>query len=623
MLDLRVVKSVFAVPRIIFTMSGNKKSEEVVRELKEAAVRERLEARGTSEDMMKDAEFIKEAIAHYSPSDYRQGYYIFDSPEHVIDFFRENDVSPNAAVVLFDAHGTGSFTMCTTSRPDDQKRIPSWAWGAHWGVALHTDRRFACCARQLRADFSRKFESQLSAENFPWGKPRKNERGPALVTLPQNTDDIVKRLNEGPNLASEIEGTKWALELPADSRISWYRVAPRPILCDETKLVRIVTALREFEKASAELLRRRPEVKEIVLAGVELADDERLKDLYLNPPTDCFSIDRPDLHYTGSGLFASEVDEMPGGFPDLAHMDAVYGLNEDRWTRCWNWFTERGMLLFLVSHDWSKSYIEVTKWLVENLKAKGYPVALMTTDAMDELSVDHDGVHFAGERVGTIWRQFPIFETRGKLIDLVAAAKTGTVRMIPEFAHFGNKVWFSLFRKHAGFFRETIPSDLFTLLEEILPGSVLVRSANDFPATIAGTRVESLAEFCTLPEALREKVVMKVCGANTDAARSKGVRMGDELAGDKWGEWIKDRATAGQPFIVQERLRTSIERVAVKNMKRKCGEIFDCRILIRPWSLNGELVGADGCAVPFIYERMHGMVDMARFPVEFGSVSPS
>lgn len=620
MLDLRVVKSIFETPRILFTMRGQPKSEAVIAELKEAAVRERLMARGTSEEFMKDADFIKEAIAHYHPSDYRQVYRVFDSPEKVLDFFRESGLSPNTAVVIFDAWGTGNFTMCTASRPDDQKRIPSWAWGAHWGVAVHTDRRFACCARQLRADFLRKFESQLSREHFPWGSPRKGERPPAQVVLPPHTDEVVRRLNDGPNLASAIEGTKFALELPTGSRISWYRVAPRPILCDETRLSRVVMAIREFERACAELLRRRPEVKEIVLAGVELADDVRLSELYLNPPTDCFSIDRPDLHYTGSGLFASEVDEMPGGFPDLAHMDTVYELNQDRWTRCFNWLTERGPLLFVVSHEWSKGYIEVTRWFVKYLVARGYPVHLVTTDALAELEVNAEGAYFQGARVGTVWRQFPIFETRGKLIELVAATKAGIVRMVPEFGHFGNKVWFSLFRRHRGFFCETVPGDLFAILEEVLPDSVLIRGPQDFPATIAGTHVATFADFYALTETAREKIVVKVCGANADAARSYGVRFGDELPNDEWREWINQRVRNRQPFIAQTRLHTSIERMAVKNVKRNCGELFDCRILIRPWSLNGELIGADGCAVPRIFERMHGMVDMARFPVEFGTV---
>lgn len=620
MLDLRVVKSIFDTPRIIFTMKGNPRSEAVIAELKEAAVRERLTARGTPEELMKDVSFVKEAIAHTEDKDYRQIYRVFGSPEHVLDFFRESGISPNATVVLFDTLGTGNFTMHTASRPDDQKRIPSWAWGAHWAVAVHTDRRFAVCARQVRADFLRKFESQLSQEHFPWGNPRKGERPPAQVVLPPHTDEVVRRLNIGPNLASAIEGTKFALELPAGSRISWYRVAPRPILCDEARLSRVVTALREFERASAELLRRRPETAEAVLAGVELADDARLPGLYLNPPTDCFSIDRPDLHYTGSGLFASEVDEMPGGFPDLAHMDAVYELNQDRWKKCFHWLTERGLLLFIVSHEWSKGYIEVTKWFVEYLAAKGYPVHLVTTDALADLEVNADGAHFRGMPVGTIWRQFPIFETRGTLVELVAAAQTGGVRMVPEFGHFGNKVWFSLFRKNRGFFRETVPGDLFAILEEVLPDSVLIRGPQDFPATIAGAHIATFADFYALTETAREKIVVKVCGANADAARSYGVRFGDELSNDEWREWINQRVRNRQPFIAQTRLHTSIERMAVKNMKRNCGELFDCRILIRPWSLNGELVGADGCAVPRIFERMHGMVDMARFPVEFGQV---
>jgi hypothetical protein len=310
---------------------------------------------------------------------------------------------------------------------------------------------------------------------------------------------------------------------------------------------------------------------------------------------------------------------MPGGFPELVHIDRAYGVNQERWARCFEWLFREGPLLFLVSHEWSRCYVTETDWLVEHLRSRGYPALLRMTDQLADVEVTAGGVTCAGERVGPIWRQFPVFETQGKLVDIVAAARVGSVRLVPEFGHWGNKVWFSLFRKYAAFFRMALDSATFALLEETLPASHLVRDASSFPGHADGVNVESMDALRALPEDVRDRLVLKVCGANTLAARSYGVLMGKGLSLETWQRWVDERLALAQPFIVQRRLDTGVARLPVRHTGHGCAELFQCRVLLRPWIVGDEIVSVSGCAVPSNTLRVHGRVDMAVLPIQLAT----
>lgn len=584
-LKIDVESKIFEIPRVIFTLSGNPKSEAVIEELRT------LPSEG-------------------------QERLVFESRSVIKEYFG-SDVS-RVAVALFDSSGRGHFTMHTQIREKDNLVFPEWARGVQWAVGVHSkctsSRRCAC---QVNADFGREFSDRLGKGHFPWGRPRKNEPSPVSVELPSGTDEIVDGLNNGPDLASAIADKEYALELPTGSKISWIRVSPKPIFCDGEVLSKILAAFRGFENACRKISDVYPNVPELLFAGVTLPD-KSVAHNYLFPRASNFSVARPDLHYTGAGFFASEYDEMPGGFAELVHLDNVYGINQDKWRKCFEWFTERGALLFVVSHKWSKCYIPEFQWLTEYLAGKGYPVAMITTDRMDEISFSESGeVFYSGEKIGTIWRQFPIFETEGKLADLVKAADNGLTRMIPEFAHYGNKAWFSIFRSHNSFFRREIPGEQYEILDELLPNSHLVLSPKCFPCEIKDIVIKSAQDLLGLAESERNELVLKVCGANTLSARSYGVFMGHGLKEDDWRKWINERFALRQPFIIQERLKTAVAHVPVKNLKRNSAELFGCRILIRPWAVGGELVSASACAVPSSTLRVHGRVDMAVLPIAF------
>lgn len=582
-------QTLFNAPRLFFTLKDNPVSGQVIRELKEML--------GSEQECI-----------------------IFADASEVGAMF-ESGISPNSAVVLVDVGMHGEFSPTTQLRPGESSYIPSWSHGAQWCVKVSGKcRRPDRCARQLRADFVRNFEQHIGMGYYPWGKPRLNEKPPMNVDLGDMTN-VIGRLNGGPDFAEAMVDQGHVLELPKGSKISWIRIPPEPLVCDEANLKGIMTAFDEFEALSCKLTLLDSSVPEMLFSGVDL--NGTLKDIYLFPNQKMFSVRRPDLHFTGDGVFASENDEMPGGFAELVHLDQAYKVNQDRWHGCFEWLSGMGPVLFLVSHEWSKCYIPEIKWLVENLQKLGYPALFLSTENLDKLIINSHGVYFNGEKMGTVWRQFPIFETKedSKLGDLVHAAKNGVVRLVPEFAHFGNKAWFSIFRSRADFFRCELSLKSFHILDAILPDSRLVNpqsTSNPFPCSVAGLNIMDINHLMNLGEEERNRLVLKVCGANTLSARSYGVLIGHGLTGGTWSSWVKERLQLNQPFIVQRRLESGVVRIPVMNIRRNCGEMFNCRVLLRPWMIGGELVSVSACAVPSNTFRVHGMVDMAVAPVIFG-----
>lgn len=590
------LRCLFPTPRLFFTLKGNTSSEAVLRQLSLRLV---------------DPEFM----ARSGGSCHSQECQVLDDAAAVHDLFA-NGHAPTQAVALFDDPRLHRrrFSPTTATRPKDGA-MPSWTQGAQWGVRIGTlnDSSLRSCAMQVAADFNRHFDDYQNQGYFPWGRPREREAPPTYFEVPSHVPSLVQRLNAGPDFASAIADTERALELPLGSRISWVRVPPEPLLADAKGVEAIMAAFASFEEVAGRLARRDEHVQELLLAGVDLLP--ALRESYLKPRAAMFSVRRPDLHFTGHGLFSSENDEMPGGFGEVCHVDAAYRVNESRWQRCFDWLLAEGPMLMVVSHEWSKCYVADLCWFTEHVRAMGHDVSFVTTDELSALQVTADQVTYAGHRVGTIWRQFPIFEADGVLADLVLAAQRGAVRMVPEFAHFGNKSWYSLFRSYVDVFARELPPDTFQILREILPHSHLVRSAADFPCTVAGMTIGSLQELLTLTAEQRDQLVLKVSGANLRSARMYGVLMGHGLSTNVWQTWIDHCLHIGQPFIVQQRLETGVMQLPVFNLNRQCGEMFGCRVLVRPWSVGGEVVSISACAVPSNTLRVHGQVSMALCPV--------
>lgn len=593
------LRAMFQVPRRYITIRGNTRSEEVLQ-----LIRKRLDDPGFADKFEPGTTPLEQEC-------------LVLEDETALQQLLESGVSHDSVVAIFDNdRGCGNFKFTTCLRANSG--MPKWCASCHWGIAVlpgttTKDHQMRNCAESATAYFNRNFAKNLRDGQYPWGKVRSGESAPFRVDVPAKMQQIYAQLNEGPDLAAAIADKQCALELPSDSKISWYRISHDPLRCSLASLTQAADAMAQFEPACNRLVQTSTEVQEMLMAGVDV--DESLRSVYLFPSAKQFSARRPDFHFTGDGVFASENDEMPGGMAELCFLDSVYQLNQERWEACFRFLTEQGKLVFLVSHEWSACYIPEIRWLANHLKARGYDVGFLTTDELEKIRVEDDGVYCENERIGTIWRQFPIFEAHGKLVDLVLAAEKGLVRLIPEFAHYGNKVWFSIFRSHNNFFRQNLPSEIFALLSDLLPDSHLVRSETDFPFSVNGLQISSLHDLQTLPAEARDRLVMKRSGADTMTARSYGVIMGHGLSQQTWGEWVTDRLRELQPFIVQSRLETGVIDLPVMDTRHKRGELFRCRVLLRPWVIGGNLVSVHACAVPSNTLRIHGRVDMCVPPV--------
>ena len=341
------------------------------------------------------------------------------------------------------------------SRSRSGAPFPSWSHGALWGVGVGlkiyegmADRasdRARNIAEQMRAWFGRQFHwiTRTDHHHFPWGPTAKNEKGVVRITLPPEMSDILARLNGGPDMAGEVNERVRA-GLPKDSRISWIRVPGAVASYPRLTMERTLRAIAAFERASAALIDR-PGLSERLLAGVDIPNrDPAIIDAYLHPrfgdqPIIEWSVRRPDMHVNGNDLVSSENDEMPGGFFDLWHVDEVYGINADDWQMAFDWLLSEGPLAIVVSDQWSQVYLSSARWMADKLCATGRRVMVITTPEVEEMVMSDQDVFFRGERIGTVWRQFPIFETKDGLARLVMAAQEGRVRMVPEFAHFGSR----------------------------------------------------------------------------------------------------------------------------------------------------------------------------------------
>ena len=139
---------------------------------------------------------------------------VFETVAQIQEAFA-NGHDPERAVAVFD-QGLGKKHFKPIYSGRDGVSIPGWACGSKWGVAVSNSAlaakgaitdciaqsRARNCAEQVSADFARHFALRLDAGNFPWGSKRKGEAPPTRVQLPEFTESIVDKLNEGPDMVT-------------------------------------------------------------------------------------------------------------------------------------------------------------------------------------------------------------------------------------------------------------------------------------------------------------------------------------------------------------------------------------------------------------------------------------
>lgn len=452
---------------------------------------------------------------------------------------------------------------------------------------------------------------------------------------------LFHKLNGGPDFRA-IANDKYRVVLPEGWRLSYGYVSPTALVADTAKLRALtVDAFDEFERVcSTTLLADLPawhDVKHVISRGVE-ATDGTLRD-YLSAGTP-FSVRRLDIVVSDEGPTVSENDEMPGGLVDAYWLDRSYGVNQERWKRALEYLTANGPLVFVVSDDWGRPYIPEVRWFVAHLREQGYAAHVLTTSEAEQLDVGARGVYMETGRVGTIYRLFPIFEAKGVLADIVRAASDGLVRLVPELASWGNKSWFAVFWQELDYFRSNLSSEVFELLCQTIPSSTVASARSwfpdytfledDFPQAVVvdgeKLEVESYDHLLALPKRRRGKLVLKAAGAHRKAARSYGVVIGRSHKNSsrmQWEKAIDGLFALGAPVVMQAYSQPTTHQLPLWSVLGSGGMSspefdpeFDSRVLLRPWSIGGELVTCTAFVSHSSVHKLHGTTRGAQVPLD-------
>ncbi|HXH26972.1 MAG TPA: hypothetical protein VNG90_03675 [Candidatus Acidoferrum sp.] len=447
-------------------------------------------------------------------------------------------------------------------------------------------------------------------------------------------DPIVKNLN-GPNAPDfhSIVNEKYD-RLPKEGwKPSWGRISPLPLTGDTALLTNlVVNAFDEYERCCLSLTQGSDLLyyDAFVIPALQGVPSPVLKHYLSGKLTAPWGVRRLDVSIDKDGNpLVWETDEHPGGVADAYALDMAYGVNQTRWKLAIASLTKRGKLIFVVSSKWSSVYVQEMRWLAEQWDKVGAgSVAMVTTDELDQLQVGHDGqlYHRVSDgprhKVGTIWRLFPLFEIDQRLMDLVDMASAGTIAMVPEVAPWGNKAWLGIFWELHDYFRQHMSNASFELLQKTIPPSSLVRSQRDFPQTVGMCTIASYEELRQLGGQARNNLVLKVAGATEQSTRSYGVYLGKTFTNTRWPEQVDKAFAAGAPVLLQQYRAPATYTIPVWSVLNELGRLqpedFNCRVLLRPWYINGMLVSCPVLACPTNMSKTHGCVDAAQIPLDLG-----
>jgi hypothetical protein len=445
-----------------------------------------------------------------------------------------------------------------------------------------------------------------------------------VITVPEVPDMqrqaaiLVPHIKENAPRLRDLANQNYTQGLPADWPLSTGRVSLTTVSASGTLVHDLATtAFDEFEYVAVRLISEEPKVVSQLLAGVDV--DPAVQSYYVGARSP-FSVRRLDVLQVPGGMQVTENDEQPGGLGLSYLYDLLYGVNLDRWQYIWQELTKRGKLVFVVSDNWSQAYHTEIKWLVTRLCQEGYDATFLSTGEMGRMSIHRDRVTVDSQPVGTVFRLFPIFETTGGLADLVCAADRGAVRLVPEFASWGNKTWFALFHEHSDFFRAGMTATSYELLSRMVPQTVLVQDGQfSAPFIVDGHCINELDELGNSTKSVRRQLVVKVTGANDRAARSYGVGIGTSFQSgaafrDFLGQLLRNRT----PFLVQAYTKGQDYSLPTYSVLENAGRVehFGCRMLMRPWSIAGVNVGLV-TASPQSASLIHGTTASAFVPIQF------
>ena len=328
---------------------------------------------------------------------------------------------------------------------------------------------------------------------------------------------------------------------------------------------------------------------------------------------------RPDLVLTDTGYIIAEIDSVPGGIGLTGWLNQTYAsLGSDVIGGIDGMLDGFKSLMpdggdIVVSEE-SATYRPEMMWIAAQLHQKHPEFEWRVLDA--------EKYQPSGRRV---YRFFELFDLPNlpRVSELMRAAAEGSTRVSPPFKpYLEEKMWFALFwlQPLREFWRRELGDKYFRSLQEVIPYSWLL-DPTPLPqhAVIPRLEIYDWREAGKLSQKDRE-LLLKVSGFSPLSWGSRGVSVGQDLAGAEWQRLIEEALATfdSGPKIMQRFHKARLVEHPYWEAESSELKVMRGRVRLCPYYFVEQervaLRGALATIVPADKKLLHGMRDAILAP---------
>ena len=328
---------------------------------------------------------------------------------------------------------------------------------------------------------------------------------------------------------------------------------------------------------------------------------------------------RPDLVLTDTGYIIAEIDSVPGGIGLTGWLNQTYAsLGSDVIGGIDGMLDGFKSLMpdggDIVISEESATYRPEMMWIAAQLHQKHPKLEWRVLDA--------EQYEPSGR---SVYRFFELFDLPNlpRASELMRAAAEGTVRVTPPFKPFlEEKMWFALFwlQPLREFWRREVGDKYFTRLQQVIPYTWLL-DPTPLPqhAVIPRLEIHDWREAGKLSQKDRE-LLLKVSGFSPLSWGSRGVSVGQDLAGAEWQRLIEEALATfdSGPKIMQRFHKARLVEHPYWEAESSELKVMRGRVRLCPYYFVEQervaLRGALATIVPADKKLLHGMRDAILAP---------
>ncbi len=431
-----------------------------------------------------------------------------------------------------------------------------------------------------------------------------------------------------------------------------FRVAAEPFQLDDDSMQAIRTlgpALYRFNAAVQELYYESKEDRQpsFIADYLDKGKPDLVKDYArmrrFRP--DVPRIIRPDLILTETGLAATELDSVPGGFGLTSSLAQLYhkrgypvvggadGIPQNFIAMIKDVSGMDRPTTAIAVSDEAADYLGEMQWLASHLRQEGYDVEAIHPR---DIQFQEDGLYMGTgkqrRRIHAVYRFFELFDLKNiPKIDLILyAVRKQLVAITPPIKHvFEEKLLFGLFHhpQLQKYWQKSLGSEVYQLLQQVFPESWIVDNRPLPPHAIipglerGGAPINQWSQLFDASKKERE-LVLKLSGFSPNAWGSRGVTMGHDVNGQQWREALQDALDSfdqGSPFVLQRFHKGKKVQVRYHHDKTNDVRTMNGRVRLCPYYFvrgeDVELGGILATICPLNKKLIHGMSDAVMVPV--------